>query len=544
MTSLRVAQRTISQAVVYGAYEAASALAPVISSKSLPTSALAGIHAQLAASNFQGKSQEVRLLFGVPGIEAPIIGVVGLGKPAKDVHVAAENCPSSGSICYQCYSPARQKAGYQWTSEGAHLSTYAYDDLKGVENKASPVTVSAIEGAFEKNEWHTGSILAQSQNFARQFTETPANYMTPTIFATTAVNIFQGIPNVTVVVRDRDFMEEQKMGSFLSVARGSDEPPKLLEVHYNGGAVGEKPLAFVGKGVTFDTGGISLKPPGDMALMRGDMGGAACVLAATWGIAKLGLPINLVTVTPLTENMPSGHATKPGDVVVAMNGKTIEVDNTDAEGRLILADAIYYAGTKFQPHSLVELSTLTGAMVIALGLPFAGVFSSSDELWKKLEAAGEKAGDPFWRMPLSDKYRKQISSHVADLKNVGGRPGGSCAAAIFLKEFVPTLPAVEGSDEPAKLALDYAHVDIAGVMDQSSPSGYLAKGMTGRPTRSLIAWMCIDALGFEIHLLSIAYLTRFLQIENAALSATLNGQSTSWLWIHYYYYSVRQPIPG
>ncbi|KAJ1328436.1 hypothetical protein BSLG_010168 [Batrachochytrium salamandrivorans] len=488
MTSLRVAQRTISQAVVYGAYEAASALAPVISSKSLPTSALAGIHAQLAASNFQGKSQEV-LFFGVPGIEAPIIGVVGLGKPAKDVHVAAETARLAAASAINAIHQLAKKQDINvtfdrlghgvGTSEGAHLSTYAYDDLKGVENKASPVTVSAIEGAFEKNEWHTGSILAQSQNFARQFTETPANYMTPTIFATTAVNIFQGIPNVTVVVRDRDFMEEQKMGSFLSVARGSDEPPKLLEVHYNGGAVG----------VTFDTGGISLKPPGDMALMRGDMGGAACVLAATWGIAKLGLPINLVTVTPLTENMPSGHATKPGDVVVAMNGKTIEVDNTDAEGRLILADAIYYAGTKFQPHSLVELSTLTGAMVIALGLPFAGVFSSSDELWKKLEAAGEKAGDPFWRMPLSDKYRKQISSHVADLKNVGGRPGGSCAAAIFLKEFVPTLPAVEGSDEPAKLALDYAHVDIAGVMDQSSPSGYLAKGMTGRPTRSLIAYV-------------------------------------------------------
>ncbi|KAJ1339520.1 hypothetical protein BSLG_005844 [Batrachochytrium salamandrivorans] len=419
-----MAQRTIAQAVVYGAHETANAAAPTVFSKSLPASALAGIQSQLAASNFLGKAQEVRLLFGVPGIDAPIVGVVGLGKPCTDVQASAET--------------ARLAA-----LEGAHLSTYAYDELKGADNKASPVTVSAMEGIRKGRmaRWQcSGSIPKLCSPFHGNTCQLHDSHH----FLQQCCRDLQGIPNVTVTVRNSDFMEEKKMGSFLSVSRGSEQPPKLLEVHYNGGVAGTKPLAFVGKGVTFDSGGISLKPPTDMALMKGDMGGAACVLGAT------------------------GRATKPGDVVIAMNGKTIEVDNTDAEGRLILADAIYYASTTFKPHSLVELSTLTGAM--------------------KLEAAGEKSGDPFWRMPLSEKYKKQISSHVADLKNVGGRTGGSCTAAIFLKEFVPTIPTAEGSDEPAKLALDYAHVDIAGVMEQSGASGYLAKGMTGRPTRSLIAY--------------------------------------------------------
>ncbi|KAL2919921.1 hypothetical protein HK105_200838 [Polyrhizophydium stewartii] len=486
--------RLLTRAVVFGAHEAAT---PAISSKTLSATAAAAMQAQLAASGFRGKAQEVRLLFGVNGVEAPVTAVVGLGKPAKDDNSAAETARLAAASAIsalhalgkkQDISVAFDRLGHGvGTAEGASLAAYAYDELKGADNKASPVTVSPLEGAFEKDEWHTGSVLAQSQNNARFLMETPANHMTPILFCKRAIELFKGIPNVTVFERDQAFIEEHKMGSFLSVARGSDEPPRLLEVHYKGGAADSKPLAFVGKGVTFDTGGISLKPAADMAAMKGDMGGAACVLSATWGIAKLGLPINLTTVIPLTENMPSGKATKPGDVVTAMNGKTIEVDNTDAEGRLILADAIYYASTKYHPHSLVELSTLTGAMVIALGTPFAGVFSSSDDLWKKLEAAGEKAGDPFWRMPLSAKYKKQIASHVADLKNVGGRSGGSCTAAIFLKEFVPTVPAADG-EESGELAVQYAHVDIAGVMMNGSPSGYLTTGMTGRPTRSLIAF--------------------------------------------------------
>ena len=206
------------------------------------------------------------------------------------------------------------------------------------------------------------------------------------------------------------------------------------------------------------------------------MGGAAVVLSSLWGIVQLGLPLNIVAVIPLTENMPSGSATKPGDVVVARNGLSIEVDNTDAEGRLILADAIHYVGSTFKPSSIIELSTLTGAMDIALGEGYAGVFSTSDVLWRNLKKAGEKANDEFWRMPLSeDHYAHQIKSNVADLKNVGGRSAGSCTAAIFLKNFVP-------NDIP------FAHIDIAGVMHTKRANGELIPGMTGRPTRAIIEY--------------------------------------------------------
>ncbi|KAI8925908.1 hypothetical protein BC831DRAFT_459186 [Entophlyctis helioformis] len=471
-----VARRMLTtKAVVFGAHEAAS---PVVASKILNATAASHVQAQLAASNFTGKANEVRLLYGVAGVDAPIVSIVGLGKPAKDEHAAAETARLAASKAIAAIQALNKKQDIHVkfdnlghgsaTSEGANLSTYSYDLLKAEDKRASPVTVSPIDGAFAANEWETGAILAQSQNHARRLMETPANLMTPTIFAQNAVEMFAGIPNVQVFVRDRAWIEEHKMGSFLSVARGSDEPPVLVEVHYTAGAADAKPLAFVGKGVTFDTGGISIKPAADMAMMKGDMGGAATALSSTWGIAKLGVPINLRTVIPLTENMPNGRATKPGDVVTAMNGLTIEVDNTDAEGRLILADAIYYAATTYKPHTLLDFATLTGAMVIALGYPFAGVFSTSDKLWQGLEAAGQ--------------YREQVSSHVADLKNVGGREGGSCTAAIFLKEFIPTV----GEDKTP--ALDYAHVDIAGVMHTRAQAGYVCKGMTGRPTRSLIAY--------------------------------------------------------
>jgi len=255
-----------------------------------------------------------------------------------------------------------------------------------------------------------------------------------------------------------------------------------------------------------------------MGLMKGDMGGAATVVGAIWGIASLNLPLNVVAVTPLCENMPSGKANKPGDVVISMSGKTIEVDNTDAEGRLILADALTYTSKTYQPHTLIDLATLTGAMDVALGSAYAGVFSTSDSLWSELEAAGEEAHEAFWRMPLHSAYLPQITTNtVADLINTGGRSAGSCTAAVFLREFVHGIERDDGfaktEGEPSTevgLSLDgdsesgeskgdgtkpttlrsgsvqYAHIDIAGVMDTQSNSGYYVKGMTGRPARALI----------------------------------------------------------
>ena len=418
-----------TKAIVVAAYESSPS---ALITKTISVQAQTAIKTQLQAANFTGKSSEVRLLYGIPGVDAPIVGVVGLGKPPKDIDAAAESARLAASSAVNALRDMTKKheitvafdnLGHPiGTAEGANLSTYCYDHLKSDELKASPVSVAPLLNSIAKEDWQTGLVLAEAQNNARTLKETPANLMTPSIFAKHTVELFKDLSDVKVIVHDRDFVEAKKMGSFLSVSNGSEEPLKLVEIHYSGGKKDDAPLSLVGKGVTFDSGGISIKPSESMALMKADMGGAACVVSATWGIAKLKLPINVVTVVPLTENMPSGKATKPGDVVTAMNGKTIEVDNTDAEGRLILADAIYYSATHFKPHSIVELSTLTGAMMVALGSAFTGVFTSSDELWAKLEAAGKLSGDPFWRMPLSDKYKPQISSNVADLKNVGVSP--------------------------------------------------------------------------------------------------------------------------
>jgi len=274
------------------------------------------------------------------------------------------------------------------------------------------------------------------------------------------------------------------MRTFLSVTRGSAEPAKFLEIHYKGASSpNAKPLVLVGKGITFDTGGISIKSAADMKLMRGDMGGAAAVVAAALAIAQLKLPINVVVLTPLAENMPSATATKPGDIIYAMNGKSVEVDNTDAEGRLVLSDAIYYGSTEFNPHTLIDVATLTYAMDIALGEVFTGVFTNSDALWERLHAAGETEYDRFWRLPLDEDYGPQIYSSNADLQNTGGKPGGACTAALFLKAFVHGVEPTDGS-EP----LAWAHIDIAGTMEATRPTPYLGRGMTGSSVRALVEY--------------------------------------------------------
>ncbi|KAJ3828003.1 leucine aminopeptidase [Lentinula raphanica] len=346
--------------------------------------------------------------------------------------------------------------------------------------------IKAIESS---EEWDQGVVYAYSQNLARTLMELPANMMTPTAsffqaFCERAKAEFAGVPNVEIYIRDEAWAASKGMNTFLSVTHGTNEPAKFLEIHYKGAPQKDaQPLAFVGKGITFDSGGISLKPGQGMKLMRGDMGGAATVVSATLAIAKLKLPINLVTVTPLTENLPGPSATKPGDIIYAMNGKSVEVDNTDAEGRLVLSDAIYYASTEYKPHTLIDVATLTGAMMIALGEIFTGVFSTSDELWERLHAAGEREFDRFWRMPLSEDFGPQIYSSNADLCNTGGRPGGSCTAALFLKAFAHGIEAEDGSN--AETAMKWAHLDIAGTMEATRPTPYQEKGMTGRPVRSV-----------------------------------------------------------
>lgn len=355
-------------------------------------------------------------------------------------------------------------------AEGATMSTWIYQDFKK-EKKTRPV-VEALEAGVEG--WEVGVTGGEAQNLARMLMEAPANHMTPTRFVEVVSGVVEPL-GVEVRAREKAWAAEMGMGAFLSVAAGSHQPPMFLEMAYNGGPKDQPPVVMVGKGVTFDTGGISIKPSAKMDLMRGDMGGAATVAAALSAIAQSGAGVNVVALIPLTENMPSGGSTKPGDVVKAMNGKTIQVDNTDAEGRLILADALCYAD-QFSPRVVLDVATLTGAMSVALGSAATGVFSSDTSAWSKLEAAGAWTGDRVWRMPLLQHYKDQLKSPLADLNNISLRPGGgSCTAAAFLREFTKCQ--------------SWLHLDIAGVMENGGEVEYLGKGMSGRPTRTIAAFV-------------------------------------------------------
>uniref|UniRef100_A0ABM5GHN9 Cytosol aminopeptidase n=1 Tax=Pogona vitticeps TaxID=103695 RepID=A0ABM5GHN9_9SAUR len=360
----------------------------------------------------------------------------------------------------------------QAAAEGAVLGLFEYDELK---QKKKPVVEVQLHGSDGIEAWKKGLMYAKGQNLARYLMEAPANYITPTRFAAVIEEKLKSVgSNVTVHIRDKSWIEAQQMGSFLSVAKGSDELPIFLEIHYKGSSdANEPPLVFVGKGITFDSGGISIKPSANMDAMRADMGGAATICSAIVTAAELKLPLNIIGLTPLCENLPSGKANKPGDVVRAMNGKTIQVDNTDAEGRLVLADALCYAHS-FNPRAIVDAATLTGAMDVALGSAATGVFTNSDKLWNHLYKASILTGDRVWRMPLFEHYTKQVTDcQLADLNNIGKyRSGGACTAAAFLKEFV-TVP-------------HWAHLDIAGVMANKDEVPYLRKGMAGRPTRTLV----------------------------------------------------------
>lgn len=360
-------------------------------------------------------------------------------------------------------------------AEGSLLSAWKFQEYKTKKDVLPQVKLYNSTKELE-SEWRRGAIKADAQNLARKLADTPANLLTPTIFANQVENVFQK-SNVSVNVYDKQWAEKEKMFSFLSVAKGSCEPPKFLEITYNKTDSKVPPIVLVGKGVTFDAGGISLKPAASMDEMRADMGGAAAVIGTLYGLTHLNIETNVKVLIPLVENLPSGTAVKPGDVITARNGKTICVDNTDAEGRLILADALCYSG-EFKPKWVLDIATLTGAMRVALGNAATGVFSNSTRLYLDLEAAGSYTGDRVWRFPLWKHYTKQIAENAAyDLNNIGkGKGGGSCTAAAFLKEFVPETT-------------DWLHLDIASVMGPDDSSPYLAKGMTGRPTRTLIEFV-------------------------------------------------------
>ena len=319
----------------------------------------------------------------------------------------------------------------------------------------------------------TGEAIAAGVELARECANRPGNHCTPTYLANTARQLGKD-HGLKVEVLERKDVEKLGMGSFLAVAQGSAEPLKFIVARYNGGAKTAAPVVLVGKGITFDTGGISIKPAAEMDEMKFDMGGAASVLGTLKAVALTKAKVNLVGIIPACENMPSGTAIKPGDVVTSMSGQTIEILNTDAEGRLILCDALTYA-ERFKPAAVVDIATLTGACVIALGGVRSGLFSSDDTLAADLLAAGEKSADLAWRMPLDEEYDDALKSSFADMGNVGGRAGGAITAAKFLQRFT------------AKLR--WAHLDIAGTAWKSGA----AKGATGRPVPLLTHYVLSQA---------------------------------------------------
>ena len=363
------------------------------------------------------------------------------------------------------------------------LGLYRFETHKKAEEDAGELkTLTIVEHDQAKMNALTqaakrGVVVAQAANFARDLANEPANVLTPTEFAARAESMAQK-EGLGCRILDREECEQMGMGSYLGVAKGSAQPPKFIVLTYQGGGDG-KPLGLIGKGITFDTGGISIKPAQGMEEMKGDMSGGACVIAAMQAIARLKPKINVTALVPATENMPGGNATKPGDVLRAMNGKTIEVINTDAEGRLILADALSYA-VKLDLTPVVDVATLTGAMSVSLGDVAYGVFANDDAFAAKVERASKETGERCWQMPMFPEYREAIKSNVADMRNSGGRNAGSIFAAFFLKEFIDDRP--------------WAHLDIAGVDFFEKEKGVLVKGSSGIPVRTLVQ-LALDLAG-------------------------------------------------
>jgi leucyl aminopeptidase len=352
---------------------------------------------------------------------------------------------------------------------------YRFDRHKSKPDPA-PTGPQALDLACERADSaavqraiQTAEAIADGSDFTRDLANTPPNICTPTYLAQAAQKMGKQF-GLKVEVLERKQMEALKMGSFLSVAQGSEQPPKLIVVHYNGAGSKQAPVVLVGKGITFDTGGISLKPAPDMDEMKFDMAGAASVLGTLRAIAAIKPKVNLIGIIPTCENMPSGKATRPGDVVTSMSGQTIEILNTDAEGRLILCDALTYA-ERFKPAAVVDIATLTGACVVALGHHHSGLFSPDDALADELIARGREAMDSCWRMPVEEAYQEGLKSNFADMANVGGRAGGAITAACFLARFTR--------------AYAWAHLDIAGTSHRSGA----AKGATGRPVPLLSAFV-------------------------------------------------------
>jgi len=443
------------------------------------------IQRAISSGEFRGRPYEVFVSPLVTGWGAARVLLIGAGPRAafdterlRKVSTAAALAARqrrARRVAFVLRGDAPAAAAVQASAEGVMLAAFSSDGYKGGERGAPPldeVVISApgapaalIEAAARR-----GHILGESCNIARGLANEPSNVLTPTEFAHRATAVAK-VAGLAVDVLDEHAIERLGMGLLMGVARGSAEPPRMIVLtHDPAGAPGAPVLGLVGKGITFDTGGISIKPADGMERMKTDMSGGAAVIGAMRAIALLGAPIKVVGVIPATENMPGGRAIKPGDILRGAAGKTVEVINTDAEGRLVLGDGLWYARERGATH-LVDVATLTGACVVALGKVASGLFGQPDEWAAVVGDAARKAGDRCWPMPLYEEYAEQLKSEIADMTNTGGRPAGACTAAMFLKEFAGGLP--------------WAHLDIAGTAWADETKAWQPKGPTGVAVRTL-----------------------------------------------------------
>ncbi|CAG4885303.1 aminopeptidase A, a cyteinylglycinase [Georgfuchsia toluolica] len=435
----------------------------------------------LKSGDLDGKAGSTLLLHGVPGVLAERVLLVGLGKEkefgdkefrnaiSKTIATLNEIGGSDATILLTELAVGTRDAA--WRAQQAVITAgdalYRFDRLKSKKDdkrnalKKLGFSFAAKDAAAAEVALAQGEAIAAGQQLMKDLANLPGNHCTPSYLADQARALARE-HKLGIEVLERAQMKKLGMNTLLAVAQGSAEPPRFIVLKYHGGARNEKPIVLVGKGITFDSGGISLKPGPEMDEMKYDMSGAASVLGTLKAVARMKLPLNVIGVIPSTENMPGGRAIKPGDIVTSMSGQTIEILNTDAEGRLILCDALTYV-ERFDPECVVDIATLTGACVIALGSIASGLMSNNDALALELLASGQESGDRAWQLPLWEDYQEQLKSNFADMANIGGRMAGTITAACFLARYTKKY--------------QWAHLDIAGTAWRSGEK----KGSTGRP---------------------------------------------------------------
>lgn len=447
------------------------------------------IKAIVEQGDFKAKPGQTLLLHAIKGIQSPRVLLVGMGKEASisedeftqsitAMITTLDSCGASSATCYLSEVNVKERSE-QWKTRqiaiAAEAALYQYTATKNdVVANEKPIESLTFYTQSETNEIQqaaqTGQAIANGMNLAKTLGNLPGNICTPSYLAEQAIAMAERFDGLSTTVLDEAEMEELGMGSLLSVSRGSRQPAKLITMNYQC-AGDSKPIVLVGKGLTFDAGGISLKPAAGMDEMKYDMCGSASVFGTLSAVAELKLPINIIGVIPSSENMPDGDANKPGDIVTSMAGKTIEVLNTDAEGRLILCDALTYS-ERFDPEVVIDIATLTGAIIVALGSKTTGLMANNQQLADDLLKAGQESHDKAWQLPLWDEYQEQLDSNFADIANIGGKEAGSVTAACFLSRFTEKFT--------------WAHLDIAGT---AWKSGGKDKGATGRPVPLLMQYI-------------------------------------------------------